>query len=60
MALVDQGPRSATVTSETPMELLVLDQRQFDGIMDQVPGLAHKLLTAMAERLREADTKALN
>jgi len=42
------------------MELLVLDQRQFDGIMDQVPGLAHKLLTAMAERLREADTKALN
>ena len=42
------------------MQLLVLDQRQFDGIMDQVPGLAHKLLTAMAERLREADAKALN
>ena len=60
LSLLDRKPRSATVTSETPMQLLVLDQRQFDGIMDQVPGLAHKLLTAMAERLREADAKALN
>jgi CRP/FNR family cyclic AMP-dependent transcriptional regulator len=60
LSLLDRKPRSATVTSETPMQLLVLDQRQFDGIMDQVPGLAHKLLTAMADRLREADAKALN
>jgi CRP-like cAMP-binding protein len=60
LSLLDRKPRSATVTSETPMELLVLDQRQFDGVMDQVPGLAHKLLTAMAERLRDADTKAIN
>jgi CRP-like cAMP-binding protein len=60
LSLLDRKPRSATVTSETPMQLLVLDQRQFDGIMDQVPGLAHKLLTAMANRLREADAKAVN
>ncbi|HEY1635437.1 MAG TPA: cyclic nucleotide-binding domain-containing protein [Acidimicrobiales bacterium] len=60
LSLLDRKPRSATVTSETPMHLLVLDQRQFDGIMDQVPGLAHKLLTAMAERLRDADAKAIN
>jgi CRP-like cAMP-binding protein len=57
LSLLDRQPRSATVTSETPMQLLVLDQRQFDGIMDQVPGLAHKLLIAMAGRLREADSK---
>jgi CRP-like cAMP-binding protein len=60
LSLLDRKPRSATVTSETPMQLLVLDQRQFDGIMDQVPGLAHKLLVAMAARLREADSKAVN
>jgi CRP-like cAMP-binding protein len=60
LSLLDRKPRSATVTSETPMQLLVLDQRQFDGIMDQVPGLAHKLLMAMAERLRDADAKAIN
>jgi CRP-like cAMP-binding protein len=60
LSLLSRKPRDATVTSETPMQLLVLDQRQFDGIMDQVPGLAHKLMIAMAERLREADTRALN
>jgi CRP-like cAMP-binding protein len=60
LSLLDRKPRSASVTSETPMQLLVLDQREFDGIMDRVPGLAHKLLTAMAERLREADAKAVN
>jgi CRP-like cAMP-binding protein len=60
LSLLSRKPRDATVTSETPMQLLVLDQRQFDGIMDQVPGLAHKLMIAMAERLREADTKTLN
>jgi CRP-like cAMP-binding protein len=60
LSLLSRKPRDATVTSESPMQLLVLDQRQFDGIMDQVPGLAHKLMIAMAERLREADTKTLN
>ncbi len=60
LSLLSRKPRDATVTSETPMQLLVLDQRQFDGIMDRVPGLAHKLMIAMAERLREADTRALN
>ncbi|TMM17207.1 MAG: cyclic nucleotide-binding domain-containing protein [Actinobacteria bacterium] len=59
LSLLSRKPRNATVTSETPMELLVLDQRQFDGLMDQVPTLAHKLLMAMAERLREADSKTL-
>lgn len=58
MALLDRLPRSATVVSETPMELVVLGQREFFGIMDKVPGLAQKLLAAMAGRLRESDAKA--
>ncbi|HWW53570.1 MAG TPA: cyclic nucleotide-binding domain-containing protein [Acidimicrobiales bacterium] len=60
MALLDRGPRSATVTAETPMTLLVLGQREFSGVLDEVPGIAHKLLATMAERLREADTKAVH
>jgi CRP/FNR family transcriptional regulator, cyclic AMP receptor protein len=40
------------------MDLLVLGQREFSGILDEVPGLAHKLLTIMAGRLREADERA--
>ena len=33
------------------MKLLVLDQRQFNGLLDATPALARKLLAAMATRL---------
>ena len=58
LALLDRRPRSATVISETEMLLLVLGQRQFNGVLDAVPALARKMLAAMATRLREADSRA--
>ena len=60
LSLLDRRPRSATVVSETPMTLLVLDQRRFNGLLDAVPALSHKLLVAMAARIREADAKAVH
>lgn len=60
LALLDRGPRNATVTAETPMKLLVIPQREFSAVLDEVPGMSHKLLRAMAERLRAADAKAVN
>ncbi|MER3452548.1 MAG: hypothetical protein C4344_02355 [Acidimicrobiia bacterium] len=59
LALLDRGPRSATVKADTDMVVLVLGQREFAGVLDEVPGLARKLLQAMAARLREADAKAI-
>ena len=59
LALLDRRPRSATVASETEMKLLVLGQRQFNGVLDAVPTLSRKMLAAMATRLREADEKAV-
>ena len=58
LSLLDKGPRSATVVADTDMRLLVLGQREFNGTLDEVPGLAHKLLRTMASRLRESDSKA--
>lgn len=57
MALLDRGPRSAAVSADTDMTLLVLGQREFSGLLDEIPGLAHKILSTMAARLREADSK---
>ena len=59
LALLDRAPRNATVIAETPMELVVLGQREFAGIIDEVPGFARKLLAGMAQRLREADAKSV-
>ena len=57
LALLDGGPRTASVVTETPTTLLVIGQREFAGLLDEVPGLAHKILTALAVRVRELDHK---
>jgi CRP-like cAMP-binding protein len=59
MALLDRRPRSASVVAETDMTLLVLGQREFNGVLDAVPALSRKLLAAMATRLRESDERAM-
>jgi CRP-like cAMP-binding protein len=60
LALLDRGPRSASVVAETDVELAVISQREFLGVLNEVPAVSLKLLTSMAARLREADTKALS
>lgn len=57
MALLDKGPRSATVTAATPMKVLVLDPREFKGLMLKVPAIAVKVAATLATRVRELDTK---
>ena len=58
LALLDRRPRSASVVSETDLDVLVMSQRQFNGLLESVPTIARKLLAALATRLREADAKA--
>jgi CRP/FNR family transcriptional regulator, cyclic AMP receptor protein len=58
LALLDGGPRTATVIATTPLTVLVLGQREFSGVLDSVPGLAHKLLATLATRIRVLDEKA--
>lgn len=55
LSLLDFGPRTATVTAESPITLLVLSAREFSGVLEEVPVLAHKLLGVLATRVRELD-----
>jgi CRP/FNR family transcriptional regulator, cyclic AMP receptor protein len=58
LALLDGGPRTATVVADGPMRLLVIGQREFTGVLDEVPGLAHKVMGSMAATIRALDQKA--
>jgi CRP/FNR family cyclic AMP-dependent transcriptional regulator len=58
LSLLDKGPRTATVTAETPLTVLVLGPREFSSILDSVPGMSHKLLATLASRVRDLDAKA--
>lgn len=57
LALLDRGPRTASVVADGPMRLLVLSSRDFGGVLDEVPSIAHKLMAALASRIRELDSK---
>ncbi len=58
LSLLDKQPRSASVVADTEMHLLVMEYRRFHGILDEMPSIATRLLSAMAVRLRGADAKA--
>ena len=55
MALLDGGPRSATVTAELPTRLLVLDSKSFSRLVKQSPSVALKIMKGLAQRLRELE-----
>ena len=55
MSLLDDGPRTATVECDTKCTLLVIDQRRFRGVVEEIPSITHKVLGSLASRIRELD-----
>jgi CRP/FNR family transcriptional regulator, cyclic AMP receptor protein len=54
IALIDNGPRTATVKTATPMRALVLGHAQFRDVLHQNGDIAVKILRAVTQRLRAA------
>ena len=54
IALLDNGPRTATVKAATPMRLLVLGHEQLRDVLHQNAEIAVKMLRAVTKRLRAA------
>ena len=55
LSLLDHGPRTATVVTDTECTMLVISQRQFLAVIDAIPAISHKLLATLAGRIRELD-----
>jgi CRP-like cAMP-binding protein len=58
LALLDGGPRTASVTAETDLRLLALTAREFTAVIEEIPAVAGKLLVSLTARLRDADARA--
>ncbi len=54
IALVADRPRTATVTTTTPVRILLLTGRDFLRLLRDVPSLQPKVLEALAERIPAA------
>jgi CRP-like cAMP-binding protein len=53
IALLDPGPRTATVVATSPMTLAVISPSEFSAALEEVPTLARKIMRGLARRLRE-------
>lgn len=58
IALIDGGPRTATVTAEGPSSLLVISHRDFHSLMDEFPEVAQQVMNALANRVRHLEPDA--
>jgi CRP/FNR family transcriptional regulator, cyclic AMP receptor protein len=52
IALIDHGPRTATVTTSEPSRVLVVGHREFESLLDEFPALRADILAALAARVR--------
>ncbi len=59
IALIDRGPRTATAIAAAACRLLVLDIGGFRTLVSKYPSVQGKIMKALAERLREAQPRAV-
>jgi CRP-like cAMP-binding protein len=55
IALLEDLPRTATVTAKTPLRFFVLTRQSFWGLVDRSPDVERKLLRTLARRLVSDD-----
>jgi CRP/FNR family transcriptional regulator, cyclic AMP receptor protein len=60
IALLDGGPRTATVTLTRDSRLLVLGRREFQAAIDELPEVRLRVLEAVAHRLRTLDASSIH
>jgi CRP/FNR family cyclic AMP-dependent transcriptional regulator len=55
IALLEDRPRTATVTAESPLRFFVLTRQSFRSLLAHQPELEQKVNAALEERLRTTD-----
>ena len=53
ISLLEQTPRTATVSAKTPLRFFVLTPKEFQQVLDENPSVERKILRALARRVLE-------
>jgi CRP/FNR family cyclic AMP-dependent transcriptional regulator len=51
IALINDSPRTATVTATSPVDVLVITDRSFSRVVKTMPSIALKVLACLGDRL---------
>jgi CRP-like cAMP-binding protein len=60
IAMLAEGPRTATATALEPTTLLVLGHREFHSLMDQFPAIRTCVFEALASRIRNLEPESVH
>jgi CRP-like cAMP-binding protein len=60
IALIDGGPRSATVTAASDLETLSMASFNLRALLKEQPQVAFKLLVQLCQRLRSSEQSQLH
>ena len=60
IALIDGGPRTASVTASDPVTALVIDRVGFQRLMSEFPVIRFDLVSALTQRLRQRSQEPLD
>ena len=52
IALIDGGPRTASVVAETPVETLTIHRKRFRRVLEEDPSIVVRMLEELSRRLR--------
>ena len=55
ISLIDGGPRTASVVTETPAEVMTLSRKPFESMIQREPTIVLAMLEELARRLRNAE-----
>ncbi len=55
VSLIDGGLRTATVKATSDVNLLVIEMRAFNHVLDEIPQLARNMLKTLCSYLRKTD-----
>jgi CRP/FNR family transcriptional regulator, cyclic AMP receptor protein len=58
IALIDGGPRSATVRADTRVRTLSITAWDFKPLLGEHPDMAHKVMVELCRRIRSAEAQA--
>jgi CRP-like cAMP-binding protein len=60
IALVDRGPRTASLIADVPSRVLVIGHREFHSLLLEYPSIQITVLQALARRVRHTDPEAIH